>query len=124
MLSHRGQTPPEDPSVAPVELIFEAAASRSIEEPRRQDGRLVVTHAIWLCACETLDRSPVWLVYSVGADGIGRQRVPGGTRDADVVEAQHFTGCHPAPEGVLKWLRGDRPNPWPGPTEFPEYAFI
>ena len=110
--------------MAPVEHILEAAASRSIEEPHRRDGRVVVTHAIWLCACETMDASPVWLIYAVGADGIGWQRVPGGTRTENVVEAQHFTGCHPDPQGVLRWLRGDRPYPWRGPADSPEHTFI
>lgn len=124
MFSRRGQRPPEDPSVAPVEELLDAAASRSTEEAPRRDGRVVVTHAVWLCACETMYESPVWLVYAVGANGIGWQRVPDGTRESDVVEAEHLTGGHPAPEGVLEWLRGDLPEPWRGHGTYAQQSFI
>jgi len=125
MFSRRSQPPPEDPSVAAVEEILHAAASRSGGEAPRRDGRLVVTHAIWLCACETLNESPVWLIYAVGEDGIGWQRIPGGTDESEVVEAEHLTGGHPAPEGVLAWLRGDRPDPWRRRGDsFPQHSFI
>lgn len=123
MCSRHGQPPPEDPSVAPVEELLEAAASRSIGEAPRRDGRLVVTHAIWLCACETLDESPLWLIYAVGENGIGWQRLPDGTNVPDVVEAEHLTGGHPAPEGVLEWLRGDWSDPWRGRGYF-SHPFI
>ncbi|WP_203338767.1 hypothetical protein [Nocardioides limicola] len=123
MFSRRGQPPPEDPSVAPVEEILKAAASRSSGEVTRRDGRLIVTHAIWLCACETMDQSPLWLIYAVGEDGLGWQRVAE-PEVSDVVEAEYLTGCHPAPEGVLVWLRGDQPYPWRGPADFPEQSFI
>ena len=125
MFSRRGHTPPEDPSVAPVEEILEAAASRSVGEVPRRDGRLVVTHAVWLCACETLDDSPLWIIYAVGDDGVGWQRINRPQQEvSDVVEADHLTGEHPAPGGVLAWLRGDRPYPWRGPSGFPEHDFI
>ena len=101
----RSSPPPEDPAVAAVEEIVESAASRSGAEAPIRDGRLVVTHAIWLCACETLYASPVWLIYAVGENGIGWQRVPDGTAESDVVEAEHLTGGHPDPEAVLAWLR-------------------
>ena len=81
-------------------------------------------HAIWLCACETMDESPLWLTYTVGEDGIGWQRIPAGMDVSEVVEAEHLTGGHPAPEGVLEWLRGDWPDPWRGRGDFPEDAFI
>ena len=42
----------------------------------------------------------------------------------DVVGADHLTGAHPDPEGVLEWLRGNRPYPWRGPADFPEDTFI
>lgn len=71
-----------------------------------------------------MDESPLWLIYAVGEDGgIGWQGIAQ-TDIADVVEAEHHTGCHPAPEGVLKWLRGDWPYPWRGPADFPEHSFI
>lgn len=125
MFSRRGHIPPEDPSVAPVEEILEAAASRSDQDVPRRDGRLFVSHAVWLCACETLDDSPLWLIYAVGDDGVGWQRIDDYRLDiADVVEADHLTGGHPAPDGVLAWLRGDQPNPSGGRGDFPEDAFI
>jgi hypothetical protein len=123
MFSRRDPRPPEDPSVGAVEEILEAAATRSVGEASRRDGRLVVTHAIWLCACETLYASPVWLIYTVGEDGIGWQRVPDGTAESDVVEAEHLTGGHPDPEAVLEWLRGSWPTPWPGGGDF-QHSFI
>lgn len=125
MFSRRRHTHPEDPSVAPVEEILEAAASRSQGEVSRRDGRLLVTHAVWLCACETLDESPLWLIYAVGDDGVGWQRITEDRLDvSDVVDADHLTGGHPAPDAVLKWLRGDRTDPWSGRGDFPEDAFI
>src|SRR6478609_4890994 len=101
MFSRRGQRSPDDPSVVPVEETLEAAASRSVEEAPRRDGRLVATHAVWLCACETMDESPIWLIYALGEDGIGWQRFPVGMDVSDVVEAEHLTGGHPSPESVL-----------------------
>jgi hypothetical protein len=122
MSSRPGDTPPEDPSVAPVEEILEAAASRSGGEVPRRDGRLVVTHAVWLCACETHYDSPLWLIYAVGGDGVGWQRIDGWRLEvSDVVETDHLTGCHPAPEGVLAWLKGDVRVPH---ADFPEDTFI
>jgi hypothetical protein len=43
---------------------------------------------------------------------------------SDVVEAEHLTGGHPAPEGVLEWLRGDWPYPWRGRGDYPEHSYI
>jgi hypothetical protein len=125
-MSSRGdRTPPEDPSVAPVEEILEAAASRAEGEVPRRNGRLVVTHAVWLCACETLDDAPLWLIYAVGEDDVGWELINGYQQQAsDVVEADHLTGDHPAPEGVLDWLRGDQPYPWRGGSDFPETDFV
>jgi hypothetical protein len=91
----------------------------------RRDGRLVVTHAVWLCACETLADSPLRLIYALGDDGVGWQRINDYRLDvSDVVEADHLTGGHPAPVGVLEWVRGGRPDPWRGRGEFPEDTFI
>jgi hypothetical protein len=93
-----------------VEEILEAAASRTVEKPPHRDGRMLVTHAIWLCACETMDDSPLWLIYAVGEDGIGWRRLDDGQEPADVVEAQHLTGDHSPPWAVLEWLRGEAPD--------------
>ena len=84
-----------------------------------------MSHAVWLCACETPYEAPTWLIHSVGDDGIGWMRLT--TSDAsDAVEADHLTGRHPDPVDVLRWLRGDQPYPWPGTGggDFPEHRYI
>lgn len=124
MFPRRDQPPPDERRVAAVEKILEGAASRSGGEAPRRDGRLVVTHAVWLCACEDVNESPEWLIYAVGEDGVGWQRIADGTDESEVVEAEHFTGGHTSPEGVLEWLRGDWPDPWRGRGDFPEHSFI
>jgi hypothetical protein len=68
--------------------------------------------------------STLWLIYAVGDGGIGWQRIPDGRHVPDVVEAEHLTGGHPAPESVLAWLHSDSPDRWPGRQDFPEHAFI
>ncbi len=49
---------------------------------------------------------------------------PGGRGTRDIVDAEHATGGHPAPEDVLEWLRGVWPDPWRGHGDFPQDAFI
>lgn len=122
-MAGRRYEPPMDPSVAPVEELLEQMASRSSAEPTRRDGRLIVSHAVWLCACETFDDAPTWLIYATDDGGIGWERVPEGPDIdvEDVVDAEHLTGCHPDPEAVLLWLRGERPRPWRrGGGDYPE----
>ncbi|ALX05553.1 hypothetical protein AERYTH_13020 [Aeromicrobium erythreum] len=101
-----------DPSVGPVEELLDAAASRSTHETDRRAGRLVVSHAVWLCPCDAVDEAPTWLVYARGDDGIGWQRIDDGVDLGDVVEAQYLSGCHLDPDAVLLWLRGEWPRPW------------
>lgn len=117
--------PSEDPTVALVERIFEEAAFRSGAERPLPDERVAATHAIWLCACETMDDSPVWLIYATEDGGIGWRRL-GESDLSAVVHATHLTGCHSDPSGVLKWLRGEWPYPWPGRGrgDFPDHPFI
>ena len=107
------------PSVPLVEELLDAAAARTHDEPPQREGRLVVTHAVSLCACETLDDSVAWLIYAVGDESIGWQRLPARTYANDVVDAEHLTGDHPDPDGVLEWLRGERPYPngWRSPDD-------
>lgn len=124
MVSRRGTPSTQGPDVAPVERILEAAASRSVGDVERRDGRLVVTHAVWLCACETLGESPTWLIYAVGEVGIGWQRVATGTDVSDAVDAEHLTGGHLDPESVRMWLSSAWQDPWQGRGEFPEDSFI
>lgn len=104
-------TPPrEDPDVAPVEQLLTAAAHRAAETPPLRDGRMIVSHAVWLCACETLDSSPIWLIYAVGEHGVAWQRLRPRQEARQVVDAQHLTGDHPSPSAVLRWLRGAPPT--------------
>jgi hypothetical protein len=37
-----------------------AARARTASRSPQRDGRLVGEHAVWLCACETMDDSPIW----------------------------------------------------------------
>lgn len=67
--------PREDPDVALVEQLLRAAALRAIEIPPLRNGRMVVSHAVWLCACETPDASPTWLIYAAGRHGVAWQRL-------------------------------------------------
>ena len=113
-----------DPSVALVEEILEAASAGSDGIAPGADGRLRASHAVWLCACETVDDGPVWLVYTVGEDDIGWRRIPHKTDVDRIIQAEHLTGGHPDPERVLAWLRGESPDPWRGQPDFPEHAFI
>lgn len=121
-MSPRVRPPREDPAVAQVEQLLVEVASSS--EPIRRDGRVVTTHAVWLCACESFDDAPTWLVYATADGGVGWERVAEGLGFdiPDVVQAEHLTGCHPSPDGVLAWLRGEQDRPWRGPWvgDFPE----
>lgn len=117
-----------DADVAPVEELLAAVASSSTQEPARRDGRVLTTHAVWLCACETFDDAPTWLIYAVGDDAIGWERVPEGpgVDVPDVVEAEHLTGGHPSPGQVLDWLVGRERRPWhrQSGADFPEHDYI
>lgn len=101
--------PREDPEVALVEQLLRAAALRARETPPLRNGRMVVSHAVWLCACETPDTSPTWLIYAVGRHGVAWQRLRPGQDARRVVDAQHLTGDHLSPSSVLRWLRGAPP---------------
>jgi hypothetical protein len=73
----------------------------------------VVEYAVWLCACETMDDSPQWLIYSVGEHEIGWERLDHRQDVTDVVDATYLTGGHPSPRAVLRWLRDDSPSQTP-----------
>lgn len=111
---------PMHPSVALVEELLNAAAARAVSKPLQREGRLVVSHAVWLCACETLDESVAWLIYAVDDQDVGWRRLDAAQHAQDVVHAEHLTGDHPDPDAVLEWLRGDRPYPngWRSPGDF------
>ena len=112
------------PSVSAVEQLLALASARSSEVPPTVGSRLSVSHALWLCACETEEPSERWLIYAIGEDGIGWRRLEPRQVAQDVVEATHLTGDHPSPEAVLEWLRGELRYPRFGPSDFPERDFI
>lgn len=114
----------ESASVAPIEELLRAVSSDADAGSTRRDGRVVTTHAVWFCACETFDEWEMWVVHATGEDGIGWLRVPDDASVADVVEAEHLAGHHPAPEGLLKWLGGDDPDPWRSQSGDPEGAAV
>lgn len=118
-----------DPDVEPVEKMLDAAAARSRIEPVRRQGRLVVSHAVWLCACSAEGDAPTWLIHATDDGGVGWERIPEGPGSpdiSDVVDAEHLTGGHFDPVGVLAWVRGEQDRPWGGawPGDFPEDGFI
>lgn len=104
--------PPEDPAVAPVEQILQAAAARHPVSGDTFEDRPSATHALWICACVTPDDAPIWLMYAVDEDGVAWCRVPPQVRVADVVDAALRGGGHADPAEVLRWLQGDVSDPW------------
>ncbi|QMW66574.1 hypothetical protein H4N58_00860 [Mumia sp. ZJ1417] len=98
MSACQSPTPSEDQSVALVERILEEAAFRSGVEQPPPGERVTATHAIWLCACETMDDSPVWLIYATGDGGIGWRRL-GESDLSAVVDATHLTAVTPIQPG-------------------------
>lgn len=116
----RPSRPPEDPAVAVVERLFDAA-SRSQVLPT-EDGKAVAEHALWICACVTHDDAPTWLLCDTAAGGFMWRRVPDRTEPLGLVKARHTAGGHADPAEVLRWLQGDAPDPWAsggGGTEDP-----
>lgn len=104
--------PPEDPAVAVIEEILAAAASRGPKARPLGDGRAAVTHALGICACETMWWAPTWLIHDVPGDGLVWRRVPDGIEWSDLVDAQFTAGGHADPDQVLRWLQGEAPDPW------------
>lgn len=97
--------------MAPVEAILSRAAARSPAPELPTDGpRLPVVHALWICACVTMDDAPTWLVYVTADGGLGWSRMPDGEEPLDLVEARWETGGHCAPAQVLEWLRTGEPD--------------
>jgi hypothetical protein len=101
--------PRDDPAVPLVEDLLTSAATRHAFKEHKVDGRQVATRALWICACETMQDSPTWVIYdSPDGSGIAWCRIPDGPLDIeDVVDARRVAGGHTAPERVLRWLRGD-----------------
>ena len=112
MFGRKSSSPPEDAAVGPVEELFNRAATH--REFRQSNEPLATTHALWICACVTLDDAPTWLVYEDGDQGMVWCRVPDGMDIPDVVSADVFAGGHADPGEVLVWLEGEASHPWAG----------
>lgn len=109
-------SPPEDPAVPLVERILETAAARNPVQEQQTVGRRVVTHALWICACYSMNDAPVWLIYDdTDQDGIAWCRLPDWAEEVgDLVDARLIAGGHTEPETVLLWLQGKVSDPWAG----------
>ncbi len=83
--------------------------------PPSPSGRSVpTTHALWICACVTMDDAPIWLIYEDLVHGVMWCRVPDGATVSDIVDAESIAGGHTDPDAVLEWLKGEAPDPWSG----------
>ena len=91
--------PPEDPAVALVEEILEAAAAQHPAAHRVGEGTPVAAHALWICACVSQNDAPKWLVYGAADGGLARRRVPDRVEALSLVDAQLSAGVtlSPAP---------------------------
>ena len=103
---------PEDPAVADVEQMFEAAAAMLSVAGGRSPARPTATHALWICACVTADQAPRWLICDTDKDGIAWRRVPARVEPLELVDARQSAGGHADPKEVLRWLEGNAPDPW------------
>lgn len=110
----RSSRPPEDPAVAFVEAILETAASRHPAPPQSGKGTPVAPHALWICACVTMDDAPAWLIYDTDEDGLTWCRMPDGVEPVELVDARLIAGGHADPAEVLRWLQGKTSEPWGG----------
>ena len=73
--------------------------------------RVLVEHALQICACVTVDEAPTWLIVD-SADGLMWRRIPARTDLLDFVDARFTAGGHADPEEVLRWLRREVADPW------------
>ena len=110
----RSSRPSEDPSVAPIEAILEAAAARNSSPMRLLEDRPRAAHAMWICACETMEDAPTWLIYDTNEGEIVWCRVPDALEPLDLVDARLIAGGHADPGEVLLWLQGRASEPWSG----------
>lgn len=110
----RSSRPSENRSVAPIEAILDAAAVRNLSPLRLLEDRPRAAHAMWICACETMDDAPTWLIYDTNDDEIVWCRVPDALEPLDLVDARLSAGGHADPGEVLLWLQGSTSEPWSG----------
>jgi len=115
MFGRKGSSPPKDLAVAPVEALFNRTATyREFTHPMQSNEPLATTHALWICACVTMDDAPIWLVYEDGDQGMVWCRVPDRVDISDGVDADVIAGGHADPGQVLAWLQGEASDPWAG----------
>jgi hypothetical protein len=102
--------PPEHPAVALIEEIL--GESRRYEAT--PDSEVTAAkHALWICACETLDEAPVWLIHDTpDGDEVVWCRVPVRISEDELVDARFTAGSHLDSDDFLSWLRGESPDPW------------
>jgi hypothetical protein len=103
---------PEDPSVARIELILGRARQRYLPLEPKPEDRPVTAHALWICACLSMDDAPTWLIYDRAEDTVAWCRVPDAVEPLDLVDARSGAGGHADPSEVLRWLQGRAPDPW------------
>src|SRR4051794_36290813 len=99
----RDRTPQsaEDPSVATVEHVLDAVASRVQPPLRPPVGRTAAQHALAICACVSADDAPTWLIYDDPEGDLAWCRVPDGTGPLDLVDVQLSAAGHADPAEVV-----------------------
>ena len=114
-MPRRSRTKPnsEDPAVAAVEQIL-ATAVPALPAHEVSGRDRSTNHALWICACVTVDESPTWLIYDTPCGQLAWCRVPDQVEPLQLVDAVHSAGGHADPAGVLSWLLGQTPDPWSG----------
>ena len=108
----REQHPPEHVAVGLVEEILKGAAERHPTASPAVDGRPRAARALWICACVSMDDGPTWLIYEDTTGGIAWSRLADTHKCSDVVDAPMYAGGHADPAMVLRWLTGERSDPW------------
>ncbi len=100
--------------MAPVEEILDAAATREPSPMRLLEDRPLATHAMWICACETMEDAPTWLIYDMDEGGVVWCRVPDDVEPLDLVDARLSAGGHSDPGEMLLWLQDGASDRWLG----------
>jgi hypothetical protein len=105
-------TPREDPAVAIVEQMLDAAVARNPHPVRPHHSRPVATDALSICACVSMDDAPSWLIYNYDDGGLAWCRVRALIDPFSLVDAESTAAGHADPQQVLLWLQGQAPDPW------------
>jgi hypothetical protein len=104
----------EDSAVAAVERILANKVPALQVADLVGRGQANANNALWICACVTIDESPIWLIYDTPEGQLAWLRVPDRMEPLPLVNAAHTAGGHADPAGVLDWLLGEAPGPWSG----------